>query len=58
VPLPRPPHAEEEVLRLTLRAPAGEGEALVRAAKEVAGVRSARKSDGALRVRVDPLVVG
>ena len=58
VPLPSPPQAEDELLRLTLRAPPREGDALVRAAKEVAGVRSARKSDGALRVRVDPLVVG
>ena len=48
----------EPLLRLTLRAPVHEGNALVRAAKEVAGVRSARKSEGAVRVRVDPLVLG
>ena len=48
----------EPLLRLTLRAPVREGNALVRAAKEVAGVRSARKSEGAVRVRVDPLVLG
>lgn len=58
VPLPPAPHAETELLRLTLRAPTAQGEALVRAAREVAGVRSARKSEGALRIRVDPLVIG
>ncbi len=44
--------------RLTLRAPRGEGAALVRAAKEVAAIRSARKSEGALRIRVDPVAIG
>ena len=62
VPLPvrdqLPGSDGEPLLRLTLRAPVREGNALVRAAKEVAGVRSARKSDGAVRVRVDPLVLG
>ena len=62
VPLPvreqLPGSDGEPLLRLTLRAPVHEGNALVRAAKEVAGVRSARKSDGAVRVRVDPLVLG
>ena len=32
-----------------------EGPALARAAKEVAAIRSARKSEGALRIRVDPV---
>ena len=58
VPLPPAPHAETELLRLTLRAPASQGQALVRAARAVAGVRSARKSEGSLRIRVDPLVIG
>jgi primosomal protein N' (replication factor Y) len=62
VPLPvrdqLPGSDGEPLLRLTLRAPVREGNDLVRAAKEVAGVRSARKSDGAVRVRVDPLVLG
>jgi len=62
VPLPvreqLPGSDGEPLLRLTLRAPVREGNALVRAAKEVAGVRSARKSEGAVRVRVDPLVLG
>lgn len=63
-PVPLPPRGQlpgsdgEPLLRLTLRAPVHEGNALVRAAKEVAGVRSARKSEGAVRVRVDPLVLG
>ena len=63
-PVPLPPREQlpgsdgEPLLRLTLRAPVREGPALVRAAKEVAGVRSARKSDGAVRVRVDPVVLG
>ena len=49
--------SEEAIERLTLRAPLSSGAALVRAIKEVAGVRSARKSDGALRIRVDPVVL-
>jgi len=44
--------------RLTLRAPRSEGAALVRAAKDVAAIRSARKSEGGLRVRVDPVSIG
>jgi primosomal protein N' (replication factor Y) len=49
----------EEVLeRLTLRTPSTTGAALVRAVKEMTGVRSARKSDGAVRIRVDPAVLG
>jgi primosomal protein N' (replication factor Y) (superfamily II helicase) len=52
------PHGDLVLHRLTLRAPLGEGRALVRAVKDVAAIRSARKSEGALRVRVDPVVVG
>ncbi len=48
---------EDRRQRLTLRAPPALGRALVRAVREVTSVRSARKSDGALRVRVDPDVV-
>jgi primosomal protein N' (replication factor Y) len=43
------------VQRLTLRAPLAEGVQLVGAAKEAAAVRSARKSDGPLRIRVNPI---
>jgi len=35
-----------------------EAAALVRAVKDVSAIRSARKSEGALRVRVDPITVG
>ena len=46
---------EKSVHRLVLRGPRGEGPALARAAKEVTAIRSARKSEGALRIRVDPV---
>jgi primosomal protein N' (replication factor Y) len=49
---------EEAVERLTLRTPQVTGIALVRAVKDVTAVRSAKKSDGALRVRVDPAALG
>jgi primosomal protein N' (replication factor Y) len=42
------------IQRLTMRAPLVEGAQLVRATKEVAAIRSARKSTGSLRVRVNP----
>jgi primosomal protein N' (replication factor Y) (superfamily II helicase) len=52
----RPETGREEVRRqrLTLRAPLGVGARLVRAVQDVTALRSARKSDGALRIRVDP----
>ena len=50
--------ADGPLSRLTLRAPRSEGAALVRAAKDVSAIRSARKSEGALRVRVDPVAIG
>jgi primosomal protein N' (replication factor Y) len=43
------------IQRLTVRAPLGEGADLVRAVKEVAAIRSARKSSGSLRIRVNPV---
>lgn len=52
------PHSNVVLHRLTLRAPLTEGAALVRSAKDVAAIRSARKSDGALRFRVDPVALG
>lgn len=52
------PHSEVVLHRLTIRASTAEGAALVRAAKDVASIRSARKSEGAIRVRVDPAVLG
>ncbi len=57
VDLPPSPADESGRQRLTLRAPLGAGAQLVRAVKEALGVRSARKSEGALRIRVDPEVV-
>jgi primosomal protein N' (replication factor Y) (superfamily II helicase) len=42
------------IQRLTMRAPLVEGAQLVRATKEVAAIRSARKSSGSLRIRVNP----
>ena len=47
--------SEPAIQRLTLRAPLAEGRHLVRAAKAAAAVRSARKSEGPLRIRVDPV---
>ena len=47
--------AMRDLLRLTIRAPRTAAAELVRAAKEVSSIRSARKSDGALRVIVDPV---
>ncbi len=42
------------IQRLTMRAPLVEGAQLVRATKEVTAIRSARKSSGSLRIRVNP----
>nr|WP_294693557.1 primosomal protein N' [uncultured Friedmanniella sp.] len=50
--------SEPGLSRLTLRAPRSEGAALVRAVKDVSSIRSARKSEGALRIRVDPVAIG
>ncbi len=60
VPLPGVTLAgtEDAIERLTLRTPHGTGSALVHAVKDVTAVRSAKKSDGALRVRVDPAALG
>jgi primosomal protein N' (replication factor Y) len=58
VALPSERGADTGLLRLTLRAPLLEAPELVRAVKDAGSVRSARKSDGALRIRVDPAVIG
>ena len=47
----------DPVHRLLLRAPSTRRAALVRAVKGALGVRSARKSDGAVRVQVDPVTI-
>ncbi len=49
-----PRESDAELRRLTIRAPRSAAGQLARAAKEVASIRSARKSDGALRMIVDP----
>jgi primosomal protein N' (replication factor Y) len=48
---------DAHVSRLILRAPRSAGRALVTDVKGVAGIRSARKSEGALRIRVDPVAL-
>jgi primosomal protein N' (replication factor Y) len=53
-----PSGSESAVSRLTLRAPATVGADLVKAVKEVAGIRSTRKSEGAVRIRVNPVAIG
>jgi primosomal protein N' (replication factor Y) (superfamily II helicase) len=54
-PRPSPSDAPEAVIqRLILRAPLNEGAELVGAAKQAAAIRSARKSAGPLRIRVNP----
>lgn len=58
VPSETPAPTGEPVHRLTLRGPRPAGPAMVRAVQEVTAIRSARKSDGALRVVVDPVSLG
>jgi primosomal protein N' (replication factor Y) (superfamily II helicase) len=48
---------EPQISRLTLRAPRSTGQALAAAAKQVAAIRSARKSERPLRIRVDPVAL-
>ncbi|GAB3623145.1 primosomal protein N' [Mariniluteicoccus endophyticus] len=56
VDVPRP--GDVPLGRVTLRAPRAETKALIKGVRGAVGVRSARKSEGALRVRVDPVVLG
>ncbi|MFZ2261812.1 MAG: primosome assembly protein PriA, partial [Luteococcus japonicus] len=53
-PVPAGMVGDSEVSRLTLRAPLAQGKDLTRAVKAASGVRSARKAEGSVRVRVDP----
>ncbi len=48
---------DPQISRLTLRAPQSAGRALAAAVKEVAAIRSARKSERPLRIRVDPVAL-
>ena len=50
--------AKTVIQRLMLRAPLSERHQLVQAVKETAAIRSARKSSGPLRIRVDPVELG
>jgi primosomal protein N' (replication factor Y) (superfamily II helicase) len=47
--------SEPAIQRLTLRASLADGARLVAAVKAAAAVRTARKSDGSLRIKVDPV---
>ncbi|HHV22812.1 MAG TPA: primosomal protein N' [Propionibacterium sp.] len=58
IELPRTPHVEEALGRSTMRVPLDHAHALVGAVRETVAIRSAKKLPGALRVRVDPIVVG
>ena len=55
----RPPaeSSAPPIQRIMLRAPLDAGAQLVRAAKEAAAIRSARKSSGPLRIRVNPVTL-
>jgi len=57
-PQPGPAGPQGRLARVTLRCPLALGSALTRAVKDAGAVRSARKSEGAVRVRVDPPVIG
>jgi primosomal protein N' (replication factor Y) (superfamily II helicase) len=46
------------IQRLTMRAPLTEGAELIRTAKEAAAIRTARKSEGSLRIKVNPVDLG
>jgi primosomal protein N' (replication factor Y) (superfamily II helicase) len=59
--LPGPPAdggSAAVIQRLTMRAPLSEGAELIRAAKEAAAIRTARKSEGSLRIKVNPVDLG
>lgn len=57
VELPPAPHSETVLSRLTVRSPLRGSAEVVRAIKQGAGVRTARKEAGAIRIRVDPQVI-
>lgn len=58
VPIAPPPGSDSPLERLTVRSSLVDGAALVGAVRAVAAIRTARKSEGALRIRVDPAQVG
>jgi primosomal protein N' (replication factor Y) (superfamily II helicase) len=46
------------IQRLTMRAPLTEGSELIHAAKEAVAIRAARKNEGSLRIKVNPVDLG
>ncbi|MGI8458405.1 MAG: primosomal protein N' [Propionibacteriaceae bacterium] len=56
-PSATPSYLEGPLLRLILRAPSAQGSGLVEAVKHASATRNARKSEGALRVTVDPVQI-
>jgi primosomal protein N' (replication factor Y) (superfamily II helicase) len=56
-PGPTVENSAAAIQRLVLRAPLSAGPQLIRAAKEAAAIRSARKSSGPLRIRVNPVAL-
>lgn len=57
-PVLEPDGSLGETWRLTLRAPLADGPATVQAVREVQALRTAQKEPGAVRIRVDPQVIG
>lgn len=57
-PVPVGVVGDTDVSRLTLRTPLASGRELVRQVKAATAIRSAKKMDGAVRVRVDPAQLG
>ena len=55
---PVPLDDDEEAVRLVVRVPRRDGMTLAAALKAAQGVRSARKAAGAVRVQIDPAVLG
>jgi primosomal protein N' (replication factor Y) len=53
-----PVPVDEDDVRVLVRAPLDESPALTRGLRAAAGVRSARRRTGAVRIRVDPVDVG
>jgi len=58
-PVPVPERAgDEDAERLLVRVPRRQGAALAATLRAAAAVRSARKSEGSVRIEVDPVVIG
>jgi primosomal protein N' (replication factor Y) len=57
-PAPAPEDGEPPLARALVRSPRADGAALARALRAAQGVRAARKSEGAVRVEIDPRELG